>query len=335
MRARGIPVLCAALVCSAALMSACAPTEGPAPAVKRLPLTLGIGKEPLSALVYVADHEDLFAANGLDLTLIEYDGGSAAACQALLAGDVDVALCTDTLVVIGALGGTPVTVVATVARDPNDISVLARKSAGITAPSDLRGKRIGVQPGTAAAFFVHSYLTLNGMSHEDVSISSGTHAEIAGSLVAGDLDAAAVREPFSTDVARALGDDLVVLEEPGLYTKTANLCTDPDTSVETGTLTRLIRALVQAEGLMSGERSGELRQAVAERIGSDPRTLSPVVYEPGSVSLRQALLLNLEDQARWAIAHDVVADPRPFDALTLLDASALDAVDPERVSVIR
>lgn len=334
MYAKGIPVICAAFACSVLLLTGCNASDAPSPAADGQALTLGVGREPLSALAYVAEHEGLFEANGLDVAIVDYSGGGTAHA-ALLDGTVDVALCTDTPLVIGALRGTPITIAATVASNPNDITLLARKSAGIASAADLRGKRVGVQPGTAADFFLHSFLGLNGMSHDDVSIVSGTHTELAASLIAGELDVAALREPQTTDVIRAIGDDLLVFEEPGLYVKTSNLCFDPDRPVDLGALTRLLRALVQAEDLMAGERAGELTEVVAERIGSDPGSLDPASHGPGSVSLRQAFILSFEDQARWALAEGLVPDATVFDALALIDPRALDAVSPDRVSVIR
>ncbi|HAL29789.1 MAG TPA: hypothetical protein DCP20_03610 [Coriobacteriia bacterium] len=59
------------------------------------------------------------------------------------------------------------------------------------------------------------------------------------------------------------------------------------------------------------------------------------MFSEGAVSLSQALVMTLEDQARWAISADVVADPVPFDALALIETGHLDSVDPDRVSVIR
>lgn len=335
MRIRGTHRIAAVSLCALMLASGCVSSNGPGATDDRLSLTFGVGREPLSVLAYVAEHEGLFAANGLDVTFVEYDGGNKPAHEALIKGEVDVALCTDTPVVIGALSGSPVTVVATVGRNPNDIKILARKSAGIADAAGLRGKRVGVQRGTAADFFLHSYLGLQGLSDDDVEIVNGSHAEVAEALIAGGLDAATVREPQDTQVAEVLGDDLLVLDEPGLYVKTANLCFDPDRPVEPEALRRLVRTLIQAEELMAGGRSALLRETVAERIGVDPDALRPASFEPGSVSLRQALVLNFEDQALWAVSEGIVTDAGAFDALALMDPRTLDAVDAERVSIIR
>lgn len=334
MNAAGRRVVCLALTVSLAVIPGCARTMGEARSDDLIPLRLGVGREPLSALAYVARDEGLFEANGLDVDFVEYEGAQTAH-ERLLAGEVDVALCTDTPIVLGALAGKPVTVFATIARDPNDLTILARRDAGIVRPSDLRGKRIGVQGGTAASFFLDSFLTMQGIAHEEVMIEQASHSEVAAALIGGGIDAAAMREPFDTQVVQALGDNLVVFAEPGLYTKTASLCVRTDSSVEQEAFVRLVRAFIQAEELMTGDRAEKLHAAAAEAIGVNGGAVVPAVYAPGSVSLRQALLLNFEDQARWAILHDLVADPQQFDSLALLDTTVLDAVDAERVSVIR
>lgn len=334
MNAAGRRVVCLALTVSLAVIPGCARTMGEARSDDLIPLRLGVGREPLSALAYIARDEGLFEANGLDVDFVEYEGAQTAH-ERLLAGEVDVALCTDTPIVLGALAGKPVTIFATIARDANDISILARPDAGITRPADLRGKRFGVQWGTAASFFLDSFLTLQGIADTEVTITKATHSEVTAALIRGEIDAASLREPFDTQVAQALGEDLVVFTEPGLYTKTASLCVRPDQPVDREALVRLVRAFIEAEDLMAGDRDDRLHDAAARDIGISGDALAPGVYTPGSVSLRQALILNFEDQARWAVEETVVSDPQPFDALTLLDLSVLDAVDPERVSVIR
>lgn len=334
MNAAGRRVVCLALTVSLAVIPGCARTMGEARSDDLIPLRLGVGREPLSALAYVARDEGLFEANGLDVDFVEYEGAQTAH-ERLLAGEVDVALCTDTPIVLGALAGKPVTVFATIARDPNDLTILARRDAGIVRPSDLRGKRIGVQGGTAASFFLDSFLTMQGIADTEVTITKAKHSEVAAALIRGEIDAASLREPFDTQVQAALGEDVVVFTEPGLYVKTANLCVRPDRPVDRDTLVRLVRAFIRAEDLMADDSAGRLHDAAAEVIGISGDALVPAVYAPGSVSLRQALILNFEDQARWAVEEAVVADSQPFDALTLLDPSVLDAVDPERVSVIR
>ena len=90
--------------------------------------------------------------------------------------------------------------------------------------------------------------------------------------------------------------------------------------------------------LLSEATSAELTEvtsAVAESLGIDPSELCDCMFVEGAVGLRQSLVLTLEDQARWVRDSGLVETPLEFDSLALLDLAPLDAVDPDRVTVLR
>jgi NitT/TauT family transport system substrate-binding protein len=304
------------------------------PAAEAPHVRLGLSRENLSALAYVADEEGIFSDHGLDVELVEYSS-SQIAYEAVVTGEVDAALCADTPIVLGALEGDLVTIIATVATDSNDIRVVARADAGISRPEDLEGKRIGTRQGTAAHFFLHNFLIVNGMSEGDVEVAFGSFEAVAHEVAAGQLDAAALRQPFISQLEEALGDEFVLFEQHGLYGKTMNLCVAPDTALADDTRAQLVRSFVDTERWLLTDTSTRAAEHVAASLDIDTDDLCDCMFSEGAVSLSQALVMTLEDQSRWAIGSGIVADPTPFDALTLIDTQYLDAVDPDRVSVIR
>ncbi|HSJ53560.1 MAG TPA: nitrate ABC transporter substrate-binding protein, partial [Anaerolineae bacterium] len=54
-----------------------------------------------------------------------------------------------------------------------------------------------------------------------------------------------------------------------------------------------------------------------------------------SVMLDQALVVAMEDQARWIIARDLAGDRRMPDFMSNICEKALEAVKPEAVNLIR
>ncbi|MHB1135536.1 MAG: ABC transporter substrate-binding protein [Coriobacteriia bacterium] len=315
------------------LASGCGEGE-PEPPADTLPVTLGVSRESLSALAYVARDHGIFEANGLDVDFVEYPS-SQVAHESLVAGEVEAALCADTPIVIGALGGHPVEIIATVSTDANDIKVVARSDAGIAEPADLAGKRIGTQRGTAAHFFLHSFLIKNGMSEVDVDVRFDSFAAITESLLAGDLDAVSLRQPFIGQLHEALDDRYVLFEEHGLYGKTMNLCVAPSGDLDPEVKQRLVRSFIDAE---QQSISVELRQTnseVAAALRVDPSELCDCMFVEGAVGLRQSLILTLEDQARWVMDSGLVVAPVEFDSLSMLDSGPMDAVDADRVTILR
>jgi hypothetical protein len=59
------------------------------------------------------------------------------------------------------------------------------------------------------------------------------------------------------------------------------------------------------------------------------------MFKHGSVKLEQALVISLEDQARWARASGMSTTTIASDFLELIDTTAIGAVAPDRVSVVR
>lgn len=331
---RGGRLLALALSCVLLLpLAAC--QEQPEPPADLRAVTLGVSKESLNALAYIARDEGLFEQAGLDVELVEFDSAQLA-FAAMLAGDVDAALCADTPIVTAAIDGEPFKVVATVATDANDLKIVARRSAGITGPQDLRGKRVGTRQGTAAHFFLHVYITRYGMADEDLMVRYDSFESITAALIAGELDAVSLRQPFIAQLEDALGDDFVLLEEEGLYGKTMNLCVpSAGTGIDGETQQRFIRAFILAEEAGVADTSGRLVGEVAEDIGIAPDDICGCIITSGAVALRQSLVLNLEDQVRWAMDSGLATAATEPNMLAFIDTTPLDAVAPDRVTLIR
>lgn len=322
--------LCCALVFP---LTACEKEPAEPPEVRAV--TLGVSRESLNSLAYIARDEGLFEQVGLDVELVEFDSAQMA-LQAMLTGEVDAALCADTPIVTSAINGEPFRIIATVATDSNDLKIVARKSAGITAPEDLLGKRIGTRQGTAAHFFLHVYVTRHGMADEDIAAVYDSFENVTAALIAGQVDAVSLRQPFIAQLEDALGDDFVLLEEEGLYGKTMNLCVPADgDGVDSDTQKRFIRAFILAEEVGVADASGRIVAQVADDIGVRADDICSCIITRGAVTLQQSLVLNLEDQVRWAMESGLATSASAPDMLEYIDTSPLDAVAPERVTLIR
>lgn len=325
---------CACIALAALTLTSGCGTTDPEPPANTLPVTLGVSRESLSGLAYVARDHGLFEASGLEVTFIEYSS-SQLAYQALVAGEVEAALCADTPIVVGALAGSPVTIIATVSTDVNDIKVVARADAGIDTPDDLAGKRIGTQQGTAAHFFLHSFLIETGMAETDVDVRFDSFAGVSESLLSGELDAVSVRQPFIGQLQEGLGERFVLFEEYGLYGKSMNLCVAPDQSLGADVKERLVRSFIAAEERATSVEMEQTIDEVSAALRIAPAELCDCMFVEGIVGLRQSLVLTLEDQARWVRGSGLVADPVTFDSLSMLDPGPLDAVDADRVTILR
>ena len=73
--------------------------------------------------------------------------------------------------------------------------MVARTDKGINNISDLTGKTIGVAFGTIGQFYLGSFLELNNINQNDVTIVNVPNAQSANALANGTVDAVVTYQP--------------------------------------------------------------------------------------------------------------------------------------------
>ena len=117
------------------------------------------------ALVYIAQERGIFADQGLIVNNTDYDTG-AAAIDAVLNGEMNIAWSSEFRLVRGAFAKEKVSAIAVINRF-TDQFILGRSDSGINGIADLKGKKIGVPKNTIAEFYLTRFLTLNGISMDE------------------------------------------------------------------------------------------------------------------------------------------------------------------------
>ena len=98
---------------------------------------------------------------------------------------------------------------------------------------------------------------------------------------------------------------------------------------------KMFRALSEAESLIRTDPA-RARQALVRRLALDERYLAAVWPKHTlGLSLDQALLVAMEDQARWAITRGPAPGTRSPNYLESLSPEPLVAVRPEAVTLYR
>jgi NitT/TauT family transport system substrate-binding protein/sulfonate transport system substrate-binding protein len=200
-----------------------------APAV----LDLRVGASPNATYhipAFVAVDRGIFSRNGLNPRIVMYPTG-VEMVNGLLAGAQEVNVMATTPFVAGVANGQPLVLIGHLFGEANRAefsegsSIIAR--AGITEPSGLRGKRIGVTRGTSTDVYLRGILAQNGIGPRDVTIINLTPPNTITALRQGDVDAIAFWEP---------GASQAELRVPGatrLLTGGCTECYDPGTLLTT------------------------------------------------------------------------------------------------------
>jgi len=308
-----------------------APEDAPRREMARV--VIADATQPVSGLVYMAQARGLFAEEGLDVTLLPHTTGKAA-LAATLAGEADVATVAETPLVFAALKGERFSILATIATTERNIAVAARTDCGIECPEDLRGKRVGVAPGTNAEFFLETFLLTRRIRTNEVRIEALTPESIPQALADGRVEAAAVWHPHLGAVQRAMKERVRCFYDEQIYTWSWNLVSRRGWAETNGDAAqRLLRALARAEEAAAAEPEAA-RGIVAARCGMDAHDLGEMWSSYHfRLTLGQWLILSMESQAQWARRKGAGGGLPDFRATMFLPI--LESLRPEAVTVVR
>jgi ABC-type nitrate/sulfonate/bicarbonate transport system substrate-binding protein len=95
--------------------------------------------------------------------------------------------------ILGAAAREPVTVIGSCCD--KGMAIVARKDGPINTLADLRGKRVGIWPGSTQEVFVRERLRMEGMSIRDITNIRVSFSEMHAALARGDIDAYVGAEP--------------------------------------------------------------------------------------------------------------------------------------------
>jgi hypothetical protein len=214
--------------------------------------------------------------------------------------------------------------------------IVAKRSAGINALSDLAGKRIASINNTSAAYFVSKYLGTVGVTNYTI-VSGGIcmatpcATNTLPSLVErGQADAIALWEPSTEIAAQALGEDAIIFQDRTLYREIVNLHTtteklaDPE---KRRAIVEFVRALIKAQELFRTNPAA-VYPRIVEAIGIQQPILEAVWHdERYGGELVPDILDVLEEEEPW-VAAQTNRTPRTREQLTNLvdDSVAREAL---------
>lgn len=133
-----------------------------------------------------------FAPAGLTIEIITFDsptdGKNAVVTRSVDVGGFGIAAAT-----LGAAAGEPIVVVGAFCN--KGMAIVARKGSGISDIAGLRGKRVGIWPGSTQEVFILERLRMTGMSVRDIQSIRVPFGEMHAMLSRGDIDAYVGAEP--------------------------------------------------------------------------------------------------------------------------------------------
>ena len=323
------------LITAVGVLSFISVTGRPKPATKAAPtekiVIANIG--PYSVFNIIAKEKGFFLENGLDAQVDEYDSG-ATSMAALLSGKADVAVAADFVGVVNMFKNRDIRVIANVSSH-QVFRVIARRDSAVSAPSDLKGKRVGVTRKTHGEFFLDRFLLANGLSMNDVEKIDLDPTSIKERFREGALDAAIIFEPHAYAMEKEYGNSVIAWPaQRDLDAMALIYSTQVTTERRSEVIGRYLRALIMADRYLK-EHETEARALIANALKYD------AAYEAYLwpkfhfyVGLRQEMLLGMEDQARFLISNGMTGDSAVPNYLDMIYFDGLEAEDPSAVSIV-
>lgn len=310
-------------------VAACAQRQPPPP------LTLATSAASLSLPIHVADDNGYFAAEGVAVNLRECLGGFRC-LRMMFDGQADLATAADMPIVVSSFERDDYAVLATFATSSRNEKLLTRKSAGITEPVQLEGRRVGTVKGTSAHYFLDIWLLFNGIDPKRVVIVPLNPEQAPGAIERREVDAVAVYEPYAFRALELLGSDARLLPSARIYSASFNLVASRHTiAARLDDLQKVLRALLRAEAFIREQPlKAQALMKARLKLGQDYIDWDWPHLE-FRIALDQSLIATMEGEARWALREGhVAADRRPPNYLRFIEAGPLRSVAPGAVTLL-
>ncbi len=168
------------------------------------PLRLAVNPWPGYSFVYLAEENGYFADEGVSVQLLEL-ASLADARRVFEQDQVDLTFCTlvEVLLMNEEDYQDPVRVIATVDYSNGSDMLLVRDE--IHCLADIRGRRIGVEPGSVDGLSVFLALSSIGLSMDDVTLVPLAQSEMLKAMSEGQVDAVQTYPPSSDAVEQLDG----------------------------------------------------------------------------------------------------------------------------------
>jgi len=298
-----------------------------------------VGEEvEYGTLFAIAKEQGFFAQNGLDVTLKEYASGAPAFAD-LLQGKIDMTDAADFVGVTNSFSSKNFTILGSVGTTTDAWEIISRTDHGIKTISDLRGKKIGVPPGTLGEFFLGNFLILNQIARSDIQLVYLSPQDLAAALQSGDIDSVMIFQPYAFNLRQQLGAR--VIEFPGQSDRLNYIvlyATDDLVKKRPDVAKRFVRSLVEAQQFLQSNPT-ILSGFMKRHFGyTDSYINSVITTFSFYVGLEQPMVSLMEDEAQWAIDNKVAAaknTTRIPNYLNFIYFDALDSANTNAITIIR
>jgi ABC-type nitrate/sulfonate/bicarbonate transport system substrate-binding protein len=298
------------------------------------PITIGFFNSEFNALIYIADDRGYFSNNGLNVTVKNYNTGTAAV-TGLLNGEIDITGASEFVLASKALENANICTFGAYGKS-NKFVVIARTDRGISSIPDLKGKTMGVPLGTNGEFYLRRFLELNNIAQNQVTfVNMVPFVQTPNALANGTVDAAVAFQPYLNEIESLIGNETMMWPiQSGQLAYIDAIGTRDWVQEHPELIERFLRSMVQAEDFALRHQD-EAIATVAKTLNFSVAYLQTVWSDyQFSVTLDQSQVLAMQDEAQWLITNQLTNASTSPNITDFIYVDGLKSVKPQSVNVI-
>lgn len=124
------------------------------------------------AMFFVANEKGYFKENGIEITKINRGSGSTDALRLVANGNAQFGFADLPTLMVGRARNVPAVALVAVNQQSPLALISVKEKRDLKKPEDLKGLNLGVHPSGSTYIFLKSFLSLNGMSLDDIKQST-------------------------------------------------------------------------------------------------------------------------------------------------------------------
>ncbi|MFO1388830.1 ABC transporter substrate-binding protein [Cellvibrio sp.] len=168
-------------------------SKAPEPTVLRI----GFNTWPGYEFIYLANAKGFYEAQGLRVKMVELNSLGDVR-RAFERGQIDIMASTMVETIVAAESTRqPISLLAVTDASFGADVLLTRREGGLTALSDIKGKKVGMEAATVDVLVASAALKSIGLKLSDVDVVTGAQDDLVAKLEAGELDALETYPPYS------------------------------------------------------------------------------------------------------------------------------------------
>jgi len=301
-------------------------------------IVLGVDfSDVFSTPVLIAENQGYFRDEGLVVKIIEYPSGRTALAEMVSKRNPDVVTAAQTPVMYNSFSNNNYVIIGGMAYSYDaGALMLVRQDKGIRIAADLKSRRVGTPVGSTGHFFLNLFLLYNGLKISDVEVIDIDAPNLPQALADGQVDAISVWQPQIHIAQKLLGEKAAIFPSKDIYRVDFYLIAHKDfLKSNPEALAKLLKAVDRAQNFIRQNKELSIG-IISRRLKLDRETVSALWdgYQ-FKMFLDQAIITDLEAEARWAVENKYTAASEIPDYYNFIHAGILESIRPKTVNIIQ